>query len=118
MWLTDGSTVRKPHHRHHEVTARPLPWVMDTAPPTTSVASLFLLLVPSTLAPSEWSELLAGRRVDVTAVGHSPAWQPSLVSAGAELGPQPKLSLFTGNKASSGIVCVTEVLLEAGITGE
>lgn len=120
VWLTDGSTVgaRKPQHRHHEVTARPLPWMMDTAPPTTPVASLFLLLAPSTLAPSDWCELLAGRSVDATAVGHSPPWQPTLICAGAELGPRPKLSLLTGNKQSSGIVCVIQVLLEAGITGE
>lgn len=43
VWLTAGSPVRarKPHHRCHEVTVRLLPWMMDTAPPTTSVLPFF-----------------------------------------------------------------------------
>lgn len=51
-------------------------------------------------------------------MGHLPTWQQSLISAGAELGSQSKLSFLKENKEVGLFWSVAEVLLEAGRTGE
>lgn len=62
----------------------------------------FAFLLPSPFHAGSWQLVWAAGRQESWCdhrIRHSPAWQPNLISVGAECGSQPKLSLLTGNKA-------------------